>query len=654
MASTPGDFVADFSSDTEPLPLGVLLRLYRTEDYAGAHRYAQGFSPDEATVEFLNLAGVCAKRAGDLPAAESYYRRALQKQQDFTAARNNLAILLQETRRSEEAEKHYLEALRLAPEDALPHLNLGNLYLAQSQYAQAEKAYCEALRLNPRLVEAMRYKAELFIHTERKAQAPPLLEKALALRPDDVDILLRLASLAFESGQREEALARSREVAAAAPAKVEQLTKLAGLFHELKCFAEAETTYLAALALAPSDANLLNDMGILLQETGRFEASLAYYQQALAIRPDYAEGWNNLAVLAQKLKRFDEAEKAYQKALTHRPDYAAARCNYGLLCLTVGRFEEGWPLYEARYAPDRTVPFPKLSKPQWQGESLEGKGILIWNEQGMGDEIQFSRFAKILKARGAKRVGLVCKAPLVSLMRTLEGVDDLHPEGTKFSIRPYDYWTFPLTIPRYCCPTPAEIPQSFSYLRADPALCAHWAPRLAANGIKVGLVWKGRAEYSNDANRSLPSLKTLAPLWAVPGVHFFSLQKGEAEDEASAPPADQPLVALGAELRDFADTAAIVSQLDLVICVDTGIAHLCGALGVPCWVLLPFVGTDWRWMLGRSDSPWYPSLRLFRQPAPADWGRVIEQVKAALACRAQPAGDALMTKIRSLPEPQQA
>lgn len=550
--------------DTRVRAFADALRMHRDGDHAKAlqHLCALG-NPCVLPPDFGNLAGVCAKRCGDKTAAESYYFGALAQNAAHTAARNNLAILLQETGRLAEAEEHYREAIRLGSGDPLPYFNFGNLLFSIKRHEEAEAAYRGALERAPDMVEAR--------------------------------------------------------------------NRLLEVLHVMKRTEAIEVVYRQALIRHPDDPEMRNDLGILLHETKRYEESEATYRHALALKPDYAEAWNNLAVLVQKLKRFDDAEAAYRQALTYRPDYAAARCNYGLLCLTQGRFAQGWPLYEARYAPDRTVPVPKLSKPQWRGESLDGKSILIWSEQGMGDEIQFCRYAKTLKAHGARRVGLVCKKPLAALLRGVSGVDVLHEEGERFSIRPYDFWTFPLTIPMYCCPTPADIPSEHAYLSADPARQRHWASRLSASGFKVGLVWKGRAEYSNDANRSLPSLRELSSLWSLPGITFFSLQKDEAEDEAANPLEGQPLVALGAEFRDFSDTAAVASQLDLVICVDTAIAHLCGALGVPCWVLLPYIGTDWRWMLDRSDSPWYPSLRLFRQPAPHAWQQVVSSVRESLS-----------------------
>lgn len=655
---------------------------HQAGDYAHVLRQTELADRDgHLSADLLNLAGVAAKRCCDKLRSEALYRQALARAPRHGATLNNLAILLHELDRPDEALHCYEQAIALAPDDVLPHLNLGNLHLAAKRYPQAQAEYQRVLSLRPQLPEAWRALAEVHAGQQDRAQARECLNRALQTRADYTEALQRLGDLWREDADLLQAQrCYERLISASAPGRplAVAYNRLGEVLQAQGQKMAAEDAYQQALHADPDHADALNNLGIVLHERKQYAPAEQAYRRALAIQPDYAEVWNNLAVLVQKLKRFDEAETCYQRALALQPDYAAARCNYGLLCLTQGRFDEGWPLYEARYAPGRTVAIPKMSKPQWQGEPLTGKSILIWSEQGLGDEIQFARYAKILKDQGAAHVGLVCKKPLVRLFKGLGGVDTLHEEETRFSIGRYDYWTFPLSIPRYLCPTPAHIPAAPSYLRAEPALQAQWRDRLggkpASGGTsagslagasigsepahrphRIGLVWRGRAEYSNDANRSIPDLRMLAPLWRWPQLQFVSLQKGEGEREAQLPPAGQPMLPLGQDLRCFADTAAIVTQLDLVITVDTGIAHLCGALGVPCWVMLPFVGTDWRWFLHRSDTPWYPSLRLFRQPAPDAWQPVIDAMTTALVAQFKlPDGDdadaiaQLVDKLRQL------
>ncbi len=366
----------------------------------------------------------------------------------------------------------------------------------------------------------------------------------------------------------------------------------------------------------------------------------AAYREALRLLPGYADALNNLAALYQVTNRREEAEAMLRQALQATPQPVAARMNLASLLLASGRLEEGWPLYEARLEPNFSEPrqaAPTLPFPRWNGEPLAGKSLVVWTEQGFGDSIQMARYGAVLKARGARRVTFVCLPSLKALLKTAAGFNDVITDGAKFP--DHDYWVFALSLPLHLGTRLDNIPDSLPYLHAGPARVAHWQPRLPARGFKVGLVWKGAKDHRNDLNRSLPSLATLAPLWDIPGLSFVSLQKRQGEEEALSPPPGQPLVALGQEMKDFADGAAIVSQLDLVICVDTAIAHLAGALGKPVWVLLPAWGTDWRWLQQREDSPWYPGvMRLFRQQTPGDWSGTIAEVAQALQARVQGQG----------------
>ena len=358
----------------------------------------------------------------------------------------------------------------------------------------------------------------------------------------------------------------------------------------------------------------------------------AAYARAIALKPDFADAHSNLGALLLQVNRMDEAAASFRRALQIQPDLPEAHLNLGVLMLGRGRFEEGWEHYEHRHSPllkNAVIAQEKLPCREWKGEPLEGKSFLIWPEQGFGDTIQFARYARQVKALGARHITLVCHQPLKSLLETMKDVDvvisDLREVGT------YDYGSYVLSLPLRFGANASNIPGELPYLFADPARALQWKPRLPVAGRRVGLVWKGAKGHRNDEARSLPSLASLAPLWATPDTAFVSLQKGQGEDEALAPPEGQPITALGRELQDFADTAAIISQLDLVICVDTSIAHLAGAMGKHTWVLLPQTGTDWRWLTNRNDSPWYPGvMRLVRQSTAGDWNAVVEAVALAL------------------------
>ena len=385
-------------------------------------------------------------------------------------------------------------------------------------------------------------------------------------------------------------------------------------------------------AICESEA--LKNQGNIHLNNGKLEDAAECYRQAIALNPRYAEAYSNLGYVFQAQGNLDEAVMLYHKAIELNPNLLPAHQNLGLLLLSLGRYVEAWPHYEHRFDPrtkTRLCEIPKLPFPQWRGESLIGKSLVIWPEQGFGDYIQFSRYAPLLRECGVSHLTFVCTQPLKALLETVAGVDAVITE--LLPATPYDYWSFPSSLPLHFGTTVDTIPGTLPYLHALQERVDRWHDRLPMGRLRVGLVWKGNADHTNDANRSLPDLSTLTPLWSIPGITFVSLQKGQGEEEAKEPPTDQPISPLGSDIGDFADTAAIVALLDMVICVDTSIAHLAGALGKPCWVLLPHVGTDWRWLQEREDSPWYTSVRLFRQKEPGDWSQPVERIRQELMAR---------------------
>jgi Flp pilus assembly protein TadD len=390
--------------------------------------------------------------------------------------------------------------------------------------------------------------------------------------------------------------------------------------------AEAEFHYLQAIALMPDHAQLYQNLGVLLLKTRRFGDSEAAMRTAVELEPESSSAWSQLGVLLACVKREQEAEQCYLRALSLDPGHARARFNLAYVLLRQGRLAEGWPLLEARWQFDDLA--HAFHCPHWDGEPLQGKSLVIALEAGQGDMIQFCRYAALLKARGAARIAVVCHPALRRLFTTLTGIDEVYAFDGAVPVEGWDYWTHPMRLPALFGTELASIPSSIPYLLAEPELLRHWHGLLPQQGLRVGLAWKGNPDFENDADRSLPSLSTLAPLGGAPA-HFVSLQKGPGEEEA--PPAGMTLHAIGPQLRDFADTAAVIANLDLVISVDTAVAHLAGALGKPCWLLLPDYRCDWRWMTERSDTPWYPSMRLFRQSGAGDWTAVIDAVRRALS-----------------------
>ncbi|MFZ6656979.1 tetratricopeptide repeat protein [Undibacterium sp. TJN19] len=410
---------------------------------------------------------------------------------------------------------------------------------------------------------------------------------------------------------------------------------LAWLLEQQKRYAEAEQCYRQALLLAPWQLQILSNFAVMLAALKRFDEAEALYRQALLIDDDAVSVWSNLGVLLACTWREDEAEKCYRRSLELAPGYRKAAFNLAYLLLRQGRYEEGWQRLESR---DGVEPLEKELRetPEidcWQGQDLTGKSILICFEAGHGDMLQFCRYASLLKKRGASRVSIHCHPGLKTLMTGLDGVDDAIALGEAITLGNWHYWVALYSLPRLFMTRIDTIPGDLPYLSVASGKILHWAGEtaIAGNALRVGLVWKGNPNFENDADRSMLSLRELAMLGEVPGVQFFSLQKGAGEAEARNPPAPLSLADLAPGITDFSDTAAIILNLDLVIAVDTAVVHLAGALGKPCWVMLPAYRQDWRWLKDRQDSPWYPGvMRIFRQTSAGDWSTVVAEIKMAL------------------------
>lgn len=615
---------------------GVCAVTLGADDRAESYwRQAIAINPHAAQTYF-NLGRLHAGRHLDRE-AEHYYRRAIALDAGNADALSNLGVLLARNRRPDEAEQAYRRAIAIDRDNAMVHANLGVLLAQRKRGDEAEQHYRRAIALDGDDATVQSNLGALLAERKMDAEAEQCYRRAIALDPANAAAFSNLGILLTRGERYGEAEHCYRIALALDPANAEAHTNLGLLLEALKREDEAEQCHRKAIALNPNYAAVFANLGNLLTKLRREDEAEHCYRQALALDPDTPVVHSSLGVLLSNLRRETAAEQCFRRAIGLDPDYALARLNLGFLLLRQGRFSEGWRHHENRYSPalpdQGKFPYPiNVPFPQWRGESLAGKSLLVWPEQGLGDEIQFCRYIPLLKQHGAARITLVCKTPLKALMETLEGADTvLGVDEAATAIAAHDYWTYPLSFPLYCKTDLASIPAPIPYLRAPSDRVARWSARLPRDGLRVGLVWKGNKFHDNDSQRSLPNLSTLAPLWSVPGVRFVSLQKGQAEDEARHPPRDQPLVHLGDEIGDCADTAAIVAQLDLIICVDTAVAHLAGALGKPCWVMLPACKTDWRWLRGRSDSPWYPgSMRLFRQPHGEDWTPVILDIKQAL------------------------
>ena len=471
-----------------------------------------------------------------------------------------------------------------AMESALRYQQSGNLQ-------EAEYAYRKILREQPNNVRASFGLAFILQQKGGAAEAIPWYQKALKLNPEFVDALYNMGSICHQRGQLD----------------------------------EAASYYEKALQLNPQLAMAYNNLGSILQQKGRFDEAIGLYQKALQHNPGLVSAYNNLGLAFQEKGQFEEAMGCHRKALSLQPEHPTVHFNIGVLLLMHGDYEKGWQEYEWRRKA-RDYRGRNFARPLWDGSDVSGRTILLHSEkgfEGFGDTIQFIRYAPLLAERGAKVV-VECQKELTSLIRNAGGVTQVVSYGEP--LPEFDLHCPYLSLPAVFKTTIGSIPSKTPYITADSGLAQKWRDRTAQDisGFKVGLVWAGNLAHPRSQYRSC-SLDQFLPLAQLDGITIYSLQKGEAAAMAKDPPAGMKVVDYTGDFNDFSDAAALMENLDLVISVDTAAAHLAGALGKPIWTLLPFV-PEWRWLLDREDSPWYPTMRIFRQSSAGDWAGVIARV----------------------------
>ncbi len=564
-------------------------------------------------------------QAGRALQAEQFYRQILQVEPQHVGALHLLGLLAHQVGRSDLAIEYISQALRLQPEFAEAHSNLGMALAKQGKLTEAVASYQQALRLKPDQPNAHNNLANAFRKQGKLEEAVASYHQALRLQPDLAEAHCNLGVALVEQGKLAEAVASYHQALRLKPHYAEAHSNLGMALADQGKLEEAVASYQQALRLQPDLAEAHCNLGVALVEQGKLTEAVASYQQALRLKPDYVEAHSNLGVALAEQGKLTEAVACYQQALPLNPDYAPAHMNLAQVWFLWGDFERGWPEYEWRWKHRGFSP-PSFGQPLWDGSSLQGQTILLFAEQGLGDTLQFIRYAPRVQQHGATVI-VQCQAPLLRLLGTCAGIDRLVHAVT--ALPPFDVQAPLLSLPRIFRTTLTTIPADIPYLRADPESRAHWQQRLnGVRGYKVGIAWQGNPDHKRDRRRSVPLL-AFAPLAGVPGVRLVSLQKGPGCEQLPDPADRLGVLDLTDGLEDFADTAAVMSHLDLVITVDTAVAHLAGALGIPVWLALPLV-PDWRWLLEREDSPWYPSMRLFRQSVHGDWAGVFERLTAAL------------------------
>jgi Tfp pilus assembly protein PilF len=375
----------------------------------------------------------------------------------------------------------------------------------------------------------------------------------------------------------------------------------------------------SAIRLKPHDPRYYNDCGEIYRKMGKLGAAIARFRRALSLNPQFYPAHNNLGSAFLEEGKIKQAIDCFQHVISKDPQNPNAHWNLSLALLLTGKFKEGWDEYEWRWESTQKALKRSFSQPWWDGSLLSNRSVFICYEQGFGDALQFVRYIPLIQNDRGGKVILECRPELTRLFQCIPGITLVEMGGSP----PAFHFQLPMmSLPRVFKTTLDNIPAQTPYLSVEPGLERHWQKRIKnSHTFKVGLSWAGNRSHVNDRNRSC-SLETFRPLFETPGIEFYSLQKNDA---GPSPVSELPLIDFSGDITDFADTAALISSLDLVISVDTAVVHLAGALAKPVWTILPFM-PDWRWLLERKDSPWHPTMRLFRQPAPGDWNSVIRQV----------------------------
>lgn len=582
--------------------------------------------PDCADAYFgLGVSHAALERPEDAIIA---YRQAIRLDPRHADAHNNLGFTLGSLKRFDEAIAAFGGAISVKPDHMDAHIGLARALTNLKRHPEAIASYRKAYSVRPD-AECAYELGRLLHELKRYEEAIHFYRNALATKPDYVKALDALGNALADRKRYGEAITAFRKILALNPDDVPALANLGNTFYEGRMFNEAIECYQLAFAIDPDNVAAHNGMGSVLVELNRVDEAIACFNRALALDPRYDRAVYNLGVAMERQFRYDEALEKYGKATALRPDFAEACWNRGLVHLLHGRLQAGWPDYEYRRQLKGVSHLPKLPYPRWGGTSgIERKKLLIQAEQGYGDAIQAVRYIHLLEKKGAE-CWIQCLQPLAGIIRRsfprthVIDVDEI-PEGLDFHI--------PVMSLPGAMQTHAEqdIPSKVPYLTADPERVAHWEQQLPVGFRKrVGLVWRGNPQHGNDHNRS-SSLREYLPLINEnPNFLFVTLQKELTVEEQALLRDHANVKVLDAELSDFNESAAVMCSLQTIISIDSAPAHLAGALGLLVWILLPFYG-EWRWMIRRTDSPWYPTAQLFRQTSFGDWPSAIYRINIQL------------------------
>ncbi|MBF0107658.1 MAG: tetratricopeptide repeat protein [Magnetococcales bacterium] len=582
---------------------------------------------DPRNPQALHLSGMLASERGQHELALERIGLALTLKPDFPEACNNLGHLLTLQGRWSEAASWFQKAIVFKPDFVAAHYNLGNVRKESGQWDAALASYAQALRIQPDFAEACLNSGSVCHFCGAFDEARNWYQKALTLRPEYPEAWINLGLVLQSQGHGALAIEHYRQALVLRPNDPEALSRWGIALQDMGSLEEAIEKYREALSLRPDYPEALSHLGGALVDLDCLSEAMVCLERSLALRPRFAPALCNLGSVHHKLGAWDQARTCFAKAREIDPGFAEARFGEGLVQLLRGDYSAGWSNYEWRWKTRGFKPHGHR-QPLWQGEPLLGRTVLVHCEQGFGDSIQWIRFVPALKNLGADRVILYGPSALERLFSRHTGIDLFVTRAEL--IPPCDFQVPLMSLTHRLAIIGETIPVTVPYLEVDRERMCFWRRRLAEwpSRLKVGLTWRGNPRFKNDRNRSM-DVAFLEPLLAVEGSFFVGLQKDRTEAEIDVLSRAGNFIDVGGMLGDFADTAAIVAALDVVITVDTAVLHLAGALGCPTWGLIPCV-PDWRWLLDRTDTPWYPTVRLFRQPWPGAWIQTIDEVGRCL------------------------
>ena len=578
---------------------------------------------------YLNTFGFLSRISRKYEDSATALLRAIELKPDYADAHNNLGIVYAERGDLPKAEASYQEALRHRAEFPEAQNNLGNLFYRMGRLDEAVTAFDVATTLRPAYAEAHTSQGDAFVNQGEADKALDAYRKAVEAAPDSINAWFKFANALYQKEDYERAMLAYRKCVDINPNQPRTLTNLGAALEKLARIDEAAMILRHAIVLSPNDPVALKNLGHVVLKLGHVGEGLHLLRRAVELAPDDDDAHYTYGNALVRMERLQEALDCYTRVRELKPDAARAYFAPAAVLLMSGRFTQGWAAYESRFGMSTYKTNVKNVKERlWDGSPLKGRRLLVHVEQGFGDTLQFIRYLPLLREREPNEtIKLICEPELLPVLKQVEGYDEIYALRSENVIE-YDVQVPMLSLPHRFGTTLETIPNKTPYV-APPKDAKARVKRATGTKLAVGIVWAGRPTHSDDRFRSCP-IEWFSNLFDVPGVEFFSLQWGPRSGEISPYLDRDNVTSLSDSLTNFGETAAFIDQLDLVIAIDTAVAHLAGALGKPVWTLLAF-GGEWRWLFRREDSPWYPNMRLFRQRILGDWRPVFIRLKTALS-----------------------